>query len=103
MASPADGALAPQELLSRLSEGAMALATGALAAESFDEHRAAAYSRACGLAESALHAAAGLAAQQEIQEEDLLAELADLADLGSTMSQRLTRLEEQQEVSHAGN
>lgn len=100
MASPIDGALAPQELLSRLTEGAMALATGALAAESFDEYRAAAYARGTALAETALQVAAG---RQEQQLGDLLAELAEITD---TLSQRMARLEEQQdqqEVAHGGS
>lgn len=88
-------ALEPLELLSRLSEGAMALATAGIAAEGMDEQRRLAYERGCGLAEKALETAAGLVAQQQSQAIEALEELAGIA---GTITDRLGRLEQQQEV-----
>ena len=51
-------ALEPAELLARLSEGAMALATAGIAADGMDEQRRLAYERGCALAEASLQAAA---------------------------------------------
>lgn len=73
----------PQQVAARVLEACLALATGSLAAETFDAHRAAAYERACGLAEFALGHAMALAGPQQptTQLEAGLAELAGVAQL----------------------
>jgi hypothetical protein len=93
-------ALEPAELLSRLCEGGMALATASVAGTEFDEHRARAYERGTALAEAALHVAAGLVAQQQSQAIEALGELAGIA---GTLTQRLGRLEGEQQEGNDGD
>lgn len=88
-------ALEPLELVSRLSEGAMALATAGIAAEGMDEQRRLAYERGCGLAEKALEAAASLAGSNQTVEA-----LGELSAITSALADRLGVLEQQQGGDH---
>lgn len=91
-------ALEPIELVSRLSEGAMALATAGIAAEGMDEQRRMAYERSCGLAEKALEAAASLASSTETVEA-----LGELTAITSRLAERLERLEQQHQQEAAAD
>lgn len=78
----------PVQLAAHALEACLALATGSLAAEAFDAHRAAAYERACVLAEAALgHAMALAGAQQPAGQ--LQAALGELAAVAGLLADRV--------------
>lgn len=74
-------AMDPIERAGRLLEGAMALATGSLAAASFDAERLKAYERGCALAEAALRGAVELAGASPNAQAEATRELAAVAGL----------------------
>ena len=81
----------PAQLAGHALEACLALATGSLACE-FDAHRAAAYERACALAEAALgHAMALAGAQQPAGQ--LQAALAELAGVAGLLADRVVNQE----------
>lgn len=79
--------LGPAELMSRMAEGAMALATAAVAAP-MDEHRAAAYAAATALAQEALKAAQALVQPAESPV------VAQLVELAADLAGRVAELEQ---------
>lgn len=82
----------PAELVARVVEGAMALATASVATE-MDENRAAAYAAAAQLAQEALKAAQAL---QQPQESPVVVEVVALA---ADLAERVAQLEQQQASS----
>ena len=77
----------PAQLAAQALEACLALATGSLAAEAFDAHRAAAYDRACALAEAALGHAMALAGSQPPAGQ-LQAALGELATVAALLTER---------------
>ncbi len=81
----AQDALPQSELLARAVEASLTLATGALAAEAMDAHRAGAYQHATELAKAALQAAQALA---QPAESPVVAQLVELtADLAGRVAE----------------
>jgi hypothetical protein len=92
--------LEPAALLQHTLERCLELSCSAMAAEAMDQHRAAAFTEACGLARASLQAVTTIAATQQ---QGTIKALAELAGIAGTLTQRLGLLEQQQQEEPHGD